>query len=255
MKVAKPYTLLAEHYDRNYADFRESPIRMYGGWLRAPLKGARCICDLACGTGQLAAELAGRGYRVTAVDQSPQMVRLARRRAALLGGRMRVVEGDMRRFAPKERFDVVTCFFDSLNHLERRSELSAVFQRAAAMLDPGGWFVFDMNTKAGVAFCWPDPPEAEEGTSGGVRYWKITRGLPFDARAWQGGVQIDWFLERGGGRVEHVREMYCEVAWSHRETVTALKRAGFCDIEHVDGSKIERRLAPGLRRYYRARKS
>src|SRR5512138_3347307 len=39
------------------------------------------ILDLACGTGQLAAVLAERGFRVTGLDSSPQMLAFARSHA------------------------------------------------------------------------------------------------------------------------------------------------------------------------------
>ena len=48
------------------------------------------VLDVATGTGLVAAELARRGFRVTGLDQSPEMLAFARRR---LAGRAELVEG------------------------------------------------------------------------------------------------------------------------------------------------------------------
>jgi SAM-dependent methyltransferase len=50
------------------------------------------VLDLGCGTGSLSLLLASGGYRVTAVDLSPRMVELARRKLA--GHDVRVLVGD-----------------------------------------------------------------------------------------------------------------------------------------------------------------
>ena len=65
------------------------------GWLPADLTGARLL-DAGCGTGALAVEAARRGARVTAIDVSPQLVRLAAERApANLAAQLDWRVGDM----------------------------------------------------------------------------------------------------------------------------------------------------------------
>lgn len=66
------------------------------GWLPADLDGARLL-DAGCGTGLLATEAARRGADVTAVDLSPNLIRLARERVPQRFDRGRIVfhEGDM----------------------------------------------------------------------------------------------------------------------------------------------------------------
>ena len=65
------------------------------GWLPQDLTGARLL-DAGCGTGALAVEAARRGARVTAIDVSPQLVRLAAERApANLAAQLDWRVGDM----------------------------------------------------------------------------------------------------------------------------------------------------------------
>ncbi len=63
--------------------------------LPGDLTGAR-VLDAGCGAGQLTAELAARGADVVAVDISPSLVEIARRRlAGRLAPRVQFVVGDM----------------------------------------------------------------------------------------------------------------------------------------------------------------
>jgi SAM-dependent methyltransferase len=248
---ARPYDVFAEHFDASYQDWRRSPIRLYGPILAAPLASAKTVCDLACGTGLLASELARRGYQVYAVDRHPAMLARARERAARTP-HFRVVRGDMRTFRLPQKVDVVTCFFDSLNHLERRGELRRVFRAVASCLRPGGAFVFDLNTEAGVAHPWPDPPAVAQCGRRGRRLWRVASPLPYDRRRRRGGTRLEWFIEEGGGRIRHVREDYWETAWSEREVRAALAGAGFWKVELFDGTWLEPNLERGFRLYGRA---
>jgi SAM-dependent methyltransferase len=156
------------------------------------------------------------------------------------------------------KVDLVTCFFDSLNHLTRRGDLARAFRTAASLLRPGGAFVFDLNTAEGVAHPWPDPPSVATGRrrlprGRARRYWRIASPLPFDPRRLRGGTRLEWLLEDGRGRVRHVVEDYWELAWTEAEVRSALARAGFHGIEVWDGTCLEPNLRRGFRLYIRAR--
>ena len=110
--------------------------------------------DIACGEGSLAVAMAGRGIKVTGIDQSPQMIELARERAKAAGVRVDFQLEDMRSLPFKETFDIVTCFFDSLNYLLAVKDLHEAFQGAYRALRPGGLYLFDMNTIYGLAVDW-----------------------------------------------------------------------------------------------------
>lgn len=125
----------------------------WDGWARLawplitaalPAGGSRWL-DLCCGSGLLLRMAAGIGYAATGVDRSPHQLRHAARKAPAA----RLVEGDITRLALGERFDVVTCLFDSLNYLTRLGELDRAFAVARRHLAPGGVFAFDVKTAAG----------------------------------------------------------------------------------------------------------
>ncbi len=107
----------------------------------------RIVCDLGCGTGTTAVDLARSGHRVYAVDASPAQCRQARLKVRRAGVDVRVICADMKRLRLPERVDLVLCEFNPLNHLGRKSALGAAFRAVARALRPGGWFSFDLNMR------------------------------------------------------------------------------------------------------------
>src|SRR5436309_15683359 len=77
------------------------------------------ILDLCCGTGQLVGELMRRGYHVTGVDGSEQMLGFARPNAPGAD----VVDADAGAMTPPSSHDAAVCLFDSLHHLMRPEEV------------------------------------------------------------------------------------------------------------------------------------
>jgi len=111
----------------------------------------RTLLDIACGEGAFAASMAKAGLAVTALDLSEEMLARARGRAAAEGVAVKFLRADMRSFALGDRFDLVTCWYDSLNYLTASEDLGAAFAAARRALAPEGIFIFDMNTPAGLA--------------------------------------------------------------------------------------------------------
>jgi ubiquinone/menaquinone biosynthesis C-methylase UbiE len=133
--------------------------------LRRMAAEPKTLLDLACGEGTFALAMAKAGLEVTGLDLSEDMLEIARRRADEAGpqpdGRalkIKFVQADMRSFARAERFDLATCWYDSLNYLVEPDDLVAAFTAVARALAPGGLFIFDMNTTAGLAVMWRSQP-------------------------------------------------------------------------------------------------
>src|SRR5581483_9400304 len=108
-------------------------------WLPRVADGGR-ILDVCCGTGYLAALLAGRGYRVTGVDASPKMIAAARRRAPSAEFHV----ADAAEFRLSAACDAAVSTFDSLNHILGLDRLQAALHRTAEALRPGAPFAFDI---------------------------------------------------------------------------------------------------------------
>lgn len=109
-------------------------------WLGLRGAGIRTALDLGCGTGILAGALAAHGVRSAGVDLSEGMIAIARERFP----GCRFEAADMTDYAPGERFDLVTCTGDALNHLFDPADVAKVIRNVYGYLAEGGYFVFDL---------------------------------------------------------------------------------------------------------------
>jgi len=111
----------------------------------------RAVLDLACGTGILTAQLQAVAPEVVGLDASEPMLALARSRRGGAGG-PGFARGDFRDFDLSRQFDAVVCASNLLNYVADRAELAAVFRSVSRHLRPGGLFLFDTITSAGMRF-------------------------------------------------------------------------------------------------------
>jgi SAM-dependent methyltransferase len=112
------------------------------------------LLDIACGEGSFAVQMALAGIRVTGVDQSPAMLRIARSHSLEFGVEINWIERDMRHLEFPPSFDLVTCIFDSLNYLLQPEDLLMTFRGVHHALHPNSFFIFDMNTIYGLSVLW-----------------------------------------------------------------------------------------------------
>lgn len=99
------------------------------------------VLELGCGTGAILAGL-GSGFSLTGLDLSPEMLAYARRRNPAAN----LLEADMTSFDLGQRFDVVLCIYDTLNHVTTYEGWQSAFGRVRDHLVEGGLFIFDVNT-------------------------------------------------------------------------------------------------------------
>jgi SAM-dependent methyltransferase len=99
------------------------------------------VLELGCGTGAILAGL-GSGFSLTGIDLSAEMLTFARRRCPAA----RLIQGDITSFSLSEKFDVVVCVHDTLNHVTTLEGWTSVFANVADHLYDGGLFIFDINT-------------------------------------------------------------------------------------------------------------
>ncbi len=104
------------------------------------------IVELAVGTGRIAIPIAKAGVDVIGVDQSPEMLAVARAYAQAEGvdAAVDLRLGDVRTPPVAERVGLVVCPFRSLLHLASEAEKLRALEAAHALLEPGGRFVFDV---------------------------------------------------------------------------------------------------------------
>lgn len=206
--------------------------------LAAGLRGRRLL-DVACGTGKSFEPFLARGYHVTACDLSPAMLERAAGRA---GGRVRLLEADMRDLPDLGVFDLVCVLDDAVNYVDSAEELVATMRGVARNLAPDGVLVFDTNTLYPYRSFFAEPAVVHDGDR--LLVWDGQAGEDFAPG--DGCVaELHAFTPEPDGRWSRVLSVHRQR--HHPEPVVreALARAGFTWVEvhglHLDGS-----AEPGL---------
>lgn len=227
--AAAPFTALARVYDRIMADIE------YEEWVdfvlaRAAERGfaGGPVLDLGCGTGNATLPLVRRGYAVEGLDASQAMLAEARRKLPNTAFH----QGSFQTFALPTRFQLVYSLFDSLNNLLTDEAFEAAARNVHAHLAPGGVFVFDVNTTAGLRHLWEGGVAA--GWADDVYYrWEHS----FDETTLLAKVEAFCDTQEGAFTEVHYERGYD--APLVRRLLTA---AGFAAVEvlaHPEGGAVE----------------
>ncbi len=103
------------------------------------------LLELGCGTGRMTRLLSQAGYDMIGIDNSEEMLQIAKEAEGEAEDILYLLQ-DMRRFELYGTVKAVVSVCDSLNYILEEEELLAVFELVNNYLDPGGVFIFDMNT-------------------------------------------------------------------------------------------------------------
>jgi len=112
-----------------------------------PLKPEQNILDLCCGGGRHSIALAQRGFNVTGIDLSEQLIGCARKAASEKGVSVRFIRRDMRDIPFVGCFDGVVNMFTSFGYFGADEENERVVEGVSRALRHGGWFVLDFMNR------------------------------------------------------------------------------------------------------------
>jgi SAM-dependent methyltransferase len=217
------YDTFAWIYNQHWTDYSVDVMPTLTPLLLEGLPAGAHILDLCCGTGQLARQLTTRGFRVTGVDGSAEMLAYARENAPTAT----FIQADARDFVLPEPVDAVVSLFDSLNHITERAGLEAAFRASYAALRPGGLFVFDLNMDAIYLRDWRGSysiVESDHVVAVRSKYSRIAR---------QAEMALT-ILREVNGVYQRSDLTLIERAYPAEEVLEALAGAGFVDAKGYD---------------------
>lgn len=143
------YTVFAKVYDKFMTDIPYGLwADMIGGALESRQIAGGKLLELGCGTGCFTALMARRGYAVTGIDVSPDMLKQAKRRLARAGLEASLCQQDMRALETDSVYRAAVSVCDSVNYLRDCFDLQSAFEGVFRSLKKGGIFIFDMKTES-----------------------------------------------------------------------------------------------------------
>jgi SAM-dependent methyltransferase len=226
-------TEFAHVYNLRWTFFADQMApRILEFYRRAPISATNPLAlDLCCGTGQLARHLLENGLRVIGVDSSAGMLQhAAENNAAYVEqGAARFIQADAANFTlGGAQVGLAVSTFDALNHLESDDALRRCFQCVFASVAPGGIFLFDLNTRAGLAG-W-NGINIDDGEDAMI----VTRGI-YDAPSRRATVRISGFARRVDGLYERFEETAFNTAFDLAWVRQALLDCGWRSVHFARG--------------------
>ena len=203
--------------------------------------------DLACGTGSVALLLAEKYDRVLGVDLSEEMLTVAFQRAMEAGVQIQFTCQPLQQMRLPRAVDLAVCALDGLDYILDPADCKEAIRRVYKALNPGGIFIFDVNT-----------PEKLRAMDGQVfldeddDVFCVWRG-EFDEDTNICSYGMDLF-QREGEQWYRSFEEHQEYAYSVQQLTDYLKAAGFTHIRVYGDGKLEPPQAGEQRIYFSARK-
>ena len=242
------YEALAASYDRltNDVDYKAT-VAFYREILAAEGLRPRTAVDLACGTGSVSVLLAKLGLRVIGVDMSEEMLTVAQQKTEGLQNPPRFVCQKLQNLALPRGVDLAVCALDSLDYITNPEDCAKAIRRVYRALNPGGIFIFDVNT-----------PEKLRAMDGQVfldeddDVYCVWRG-EFDEKTNICTYGMDLF-QRQGRLWRRSFEEHREYAYSAQQLTEYLKAAGFTHIRVYADRRMEPPRVGEQRIYFKARK-
>ena len=242
------YHALAVSYDRltNDVDY-EATVAFYNEILKREGLHPRTAVDLACGTGSVTAILARQGLDVIGVDLSEEMLTVAMEKVMDMEHPPRFICQSLQELYLPRGVDLAVCALDSMDYVTDPRDCEEAIRRVYKALNPGGIFIFDVNT-----------PEKLRAMDGQVfldeddDVYCIWRG-EFDEETNICSYGMDLF-QRKGELWERSFEEHREYAYSREQLTSYLKKAGFTHIRVYADREFTAPREGEQRIYFKARK-
>jgi len=214
------YDIFGKFYDAVMGD-RAQATEQLRKLIRKANPKARNVLELGCGTGSVLKQLS-KHYEVWGLDLSKQMLSIARKKVPP----PRLSRQSMVNFRLRQRFDVICCVFDSLNHVASFTQWKHLFNNVHLHLADEGVFIFDINTQKKLNRHIAEPAWVHKFGEN-ILIMKVTKT--------NGGSNwnIKVFERTGRNRYRLHEEDIQEVSFPVRKIIRAL-RVRFSNVEIID---------------------
>lgn len=222
MKKADSYEAFAYVYD-NFMD--NIPYEEWADYLIGLLKeygiDSGIIADLGCGTGSMTKLLADAGYDMIGIDNSIDMLEIAREKMMDSEQQILYLLQDMREFELYGTVHAIVSVCDSMNYILEKEDLVKVFRLANNYLEPRGYFIFDMNTQYKYRTQLGDRTIAEDREDMSFIWDNF-----YDEETKINEYSLSIFVQEEEDLYRKYEEVHYQRAYSLEEVKEAIKEAG-----------------------------
>jgi len=199
------------------------------------------VLELGCGTGRVLVPTARAGVDIVGLDGSPRMLDVCRRRLEAepdaVRARVRLVDGDMRRFDLGATFSLVTIPFRPFQHLITVDDQLSCLAHVRQHLLPGGTLVFDVFNPMLEAIAKPDDGAEAGGepafvTPDGRHVVRTHRRVAHDKAGQVQSLELIYHVTHADGRRERLVHAFDMRYFFRFEVEHLLARTGF-EVRHV----------------------
>lgn len=233
--MTEQYAILASYYDRIMEDIDyEAWCDFYEACFSENGITPKKILDLACGTGSITVPLAKRGYALTGLDLSSEMLALAQEKCDEAKVRIRLSEQNIALFQAGSGFDAIICSFDGVNYLTSPRNVASCFACVGEALSDDGVFIFDVSTPYKYEHILADNAFVYEYDDLFLSWQNY-----FDKKSGLCDFYLTFFVKTEDGCWKRFDETQCQRKYTPARLEQMLTEAGLCIVKtaaDIDGS-------------------
>ena len=235
--MTEQYAILASYYDRIMEDIDyEAWCDFYEACFSENGITPKKILDLACGTGSITVPLAKRGYALTGIDLSAEMLALAQEKCDEAKVRIRLSEQNIALFQAGSGFDAIICSFDGVNYLTSPRNVASCFACVSETLSDDGVFIFDVSSPYKYENILADNAFVYEYDDLFLSWQNY-----FDKKSGLCDFYLTFFVKTEDGSWKRFDETQCQRKYTPVRLEQMLTEAGLCIVKtaaDIDGSPI-----------------
>lgn len=228
--MREAYSILAQFYDASIGVDYESWVDYLLSLMKHFNHNPTNIIDIGCGTGNLTILLAEKGYQLTGVDISREMIELAVAKATKANLNIAFSVQDQRNLdMPQSFFDTAISTCDVLNYLLTLEDLSTAVEKVAKVLKPGGLWLCDLNSTKKLQQIYGDESYADLQDHFAY-FWDNS----YDWERQITSMELTFFVQNHRGFYERITEQHKQKLWLPKDLKEIGKKFGFSVLGSYD---------------------